>query len=507
MKLCSSVIFEELSYNFNLKRNKDIFKDEEIISPLIYDNKIINKDYIYIITCENIDEFIDSGGNTAVCLGVPKQLNKYKDLDLIIIENTINIYNIFNQLILIFNKYNQWESTINEFSYKDLNIQEIFTLSDFIFSDPMYLIDNDLNYIAYNKAYNNDKNINTESPSTIPLSIANNIKLEKDFNTNTSSKDILIYKTSYDDSINLCFNIKINEIYKAKLIYILNNENNLFSKKYLFNYFAKFLEKIYIHYNYQSYKSNYNLQLHFLIEELISSNKNIDNFDIEFQLNKYGWKINNTYIVIFIKFINNSEINWFGSYFCHQLELKLRNSCAVNTSNGIVLLINKSVSQSSDENLHQELPYLLRDSLCKAGISNPFNSFTSLYSHYRQAEIALSIGEMINETFWCHNFKDYALHYMMLKSLGEFTPLQICHNDLLKLKDYDREKSTQYYKTLYTFIYYKYNTSHAANALFIHRTTLMSRLSKIFEISNIDLDDYNTRLYLMISFYILNIFE
>lgn len=507
MKLCSSVIFEELSYDFNLKSNKDIFNDEEVISPLIYNNKIINKDYIYIVTYKNLDSFLKSGGHTAVYMGVVEDLSKYKKLDLIIIENPISIYDIFNKLVLIFAKYNQWESTINELSYKDLNFQEIFTLSDFIFSDPIYLIDNDLNYIAYNKAYNNDKNINSETPNTIPLSIANNIKLETDFNTNTSSKDILIYKTSYDDSINLCFNIKINEIYKAKLIYVLNSEKNLSSKKYIFNYFAKFLEKLYIQYNYESYKSNYNLQLHFLIEELISSNKNIDNFDIEFQLNKYDWKINDTYIVIFIKFINNSEINWFGSYFCHQLELKLRNSCAVNTSSGIVLVINQSILKNSEENLHHELPYLLRESLCKAGISNPFNFFTDLYIYYKQAEIALSIGEMLNETIWCHNFKNYALHYMMLKSLGEFTPLQICHKDLLKLKKYDDEKNTEYYKTLYTFIYYKYNTSHAASALFIHRTTLISRLSKIFEISNINLDDYNTRLYLMISFYILDIFK
>lgn len=68
-------------------------------------------------------------------------------------------------------------------------------------------------------------------------------------------------------------------------------------------------------------------------------------------------------------------------------------------------------------------------------------------------------------------------------------------------------KNTEYYKTLYALIFHKYNTSHAANALFIHRTTLISRLTKIFEISNIDLDDYDTRLYLMISFYILNVFD
>lgn len=507
MKLCSSIIFEELSYHYNLKRNKDKFIDKEIISPLIYDNQTIDTDYIYVITCENINNFVKYKNNTAVCIGIPHQLDKYKKLDLIIIENQASIYHIFNDLVLIFAKYNQWDSGINDIAYKHLNIQDIFTISDTIFLDPMYLIDKDLNYIAYNKAYSSDTNVFEENPNTIPLSIANNIKLETDFNLNSSDEDVLIYKSSSDDSIILFFNIKINNIYKARLVCIVNSEEYLSSKKFIFTFFAKFLEKIYIHYNYTAYKSNSNHQLHYLIEDFLFSNKSIDNFDLEFQLNKLGWKINNTYIVIFIKFIKNSEVNWFGSYFSHQLELRIENSCGICTSSGIVLVINQSKCKNSKENLQQELPYLLRESLCKAGISNPFNSFTSLPTYYRQAEIALSVGEMLNETIWCHHFKDYALHYMMLKSLGEFTPLQICHDGLLKLREYDTQKNTEYYKTLYALIFHKYNTSHAANALFIHRTTLISRLTKIFEISNIDLDDYDTRLYLMISFYILNVFD
>lgn len=507
MKLCSSVIFEELSYDLNLKRNKNDFNDKELISPLIYNSQTLNDNYIYIINCENINNFIESGNNTAICIGTPENLDKYKKIDLIIVENIANDYNILNELILIFSKYNQWESSINDIAYKYLNIQEIFTLSDSIFLEPMYLIDNDLNYIAYNKTYSNDKNLNSETPNTIPLSIANNIKLETDFNIKSNHDDILINKSFYDDSITLCFNIKINRIFKARLVYILNNEKHLHSKKFIFIHFAKFLQKTYIHYNYTPYKSNYHPQLHVLIQDLLSSNKNIDNFDVEFHLNKFGWKVNNTYIVILIKFIKSSEVNWFGSYFSNQLEYKLENSCAINTSDGIILVINKSISQNSNENLQQELPYLLRESLCKAGISNTFSSFTSLPTYYKQAEIALSIGEILNETIWCHHFKDYALHYMTLKSLGEFKPLEICHNGLLRLRDYDKQKNTEYYKTLYTFIFYKYNTSHAANALFIHRTTLISRLTKIFEISSIDLDDYNTRLYLMISFYILNTYN
>lgn len=49
----------------------------------------------------------------------------------------------------------------------------------------------------------------------------------------------------------------------------------------------------------------------------------------------------------------------------------------------------------------------------------------------------------------------------------------------------------------------KYNSSEAARLLHIHRTTLLYRLEKIYEMADIDLEDADTRLHLLLSFQLL----
>lgn len=46
--------------------------------------------------------------------------------------------------------------------------------------------------------------------------------------------------------------------------------------------------------------------------------------------------------------------------------------------------------------------------------------------------------------------------------------------------------------------------THTADKLFVHRTTLLKHLKKIDEISNLDLDDWKTRLHLCLSFQFLS---
>jgi DNA-binding PucR family transcriptional regulator len=66
------------------------------------------------------------------------------------------------------------------------------------------------------------------------------------------------------------------------------------------------------------------------------------------------------------------------------------------------------------------------------------------------------------------------------------------------------EDNSELYLTLKTFFELKYNGSHAAEKLCIHRTTFFYRLKKIKQLTNINLDDFQERSYLMFSFLLLD---
>ena len=67
------------------------------------------------------------------------------------------------------------------------------------------------------------------------------------------------------------------------------------------------------------------------------------------------------------------------------------------------------------------------------------------------------------------------------------------------LLSYDKTNSTNYVQTLRIYLSSSCNMTRTANQLFIHRHTLIKRLSKITAICGLDLEDYYTRIYMSIA--------
>jgi DNA-binding PucR family transcriptional regulator len=76
--------------------------------------------------------------------------------------------------------------------------------------------------------------------------------------------------------------------------------------------------------------------------------------------------------------------------------------------------------------------------------------------------------------------------------------------ELNRMIEYDQEKGTQYYETLRAYLLNERDIPRTAQALIIHRTTLLYRLRKLQAVAPIDLDDPGRRLQLLISLWILD---
>ena len=68
----------------------------------------------------------------------------------------------------------------------------------------------------------------------------------------------------------------------------------------------------------------------------------------------------------------------------------------------------------------------------------------------------------------------------------------------------DREKNTDYYHTLRVYLENERSIPRTSEALIIHRTTLQYRLEKIEQLTRLNLDSEDVRIYLMLSYKILN---
>lgn len=153
--------------------------------------------------------------------------------------------------------------------------------------------------------------------------------------------------------------------------------------------------------------------------------------------------------------------------------------------------------------IRHRLSPLCRDYCLYAGISSPVEGVRDLHLAYHQANGALSQTFQQRNEKWILFFSECALDYLHGNISGPLQPWHLAAPELKELILHDRERGTQYFETFREYLLNERDIPKTAEALIIHRTTLLYRLKKIHALLNIDLEDPWKRLYLTLSLWIL----
>ena len=133
-----------------------------------------------------------------------------------------------------------------------------------------------------------------------------------------------------------------------------------------------------------------------------------------------------------------------------------------------------------------------------AGISRPADGLSSLRDAYREAKDAVGIANELSDHDSTTYYGDLKL-YQLLLALKErnLEHLQrFCRDALSPLVEHDQRKQSDLVRTLSGFFAANGNLAKAANDLDVHRNTLVYRLDRISELTELDLDDSDNRLIL-----------
>ncbi|MCR4434927.1 MAG: helix-turn-helix domain-containing protein [Clostridiales bacterium] len=170
----------------------------------------------------------------------------------------------------------------------------------------------------------------------------------------------------------------------------------------------------------------------------------------------------------------------------------------------IVILVScsKKGKLFSDTDLKSFVEFLKENNLY-AGLSRCFHSLMELNYYYMQSLKAIELGIRKNKEKAFFTYEEYALYHLLDTHSNPAGLKEFCHPSILILMDYDRENNTRYTHTLYIYIVNRGNQAKSANALHIHRSTLIYRIEKIQAIMDLDLDDANIMHHLYVSFLIL----
>jgi DNA-binding PucR family transcriptional regulator len=192
--------------------------------------------------------------------------------------------------------------------------------------------------------------------------------------------------------------------------------------------------------------------------------------------------------------------------FCDTVERLLGPPVSVTAfveDGGIAVCVNMGLSGFTRESTASALQGFLLSARLKAGVSNSFSGIGEFGLYYKQAELALRTGNNANPSVRINFFFDMAPLLLLESCKAYFPPAMLCAPELLKLKAYDAEHNSRYFKTL--SVYLKNNKSHIKTTLdlVIHRSTLIYRLERIQKITGLDIENTENQWYLLLSIKLL----
>lgn len=164
----------------------------------------------------------------------------------------------------------------------------------------------------------------------------------------------------------------------------------------------------------------------------------------------------------------------------------------------LVVVISSYVGIIGDIENNEELLKNVSD----VGISPEFNSASLFPQSFQYAQEAYRIGKQIGNPSKVHRYEDYRF-YHLLNHVSDISLLQsYIHPALYKLHRYDLEHDSDLVETLKVFLSLSCSIKGTADALFLHRNTMNYRMTKITEITDIDLNDAATVFRLQCSYQI-----
>ena len=144
---------------------------------------------------------------------------------------------------------------------------------------------------------------------------------------------------------------------------------------------------------------------------------------------------------------------------------------------------------SVSEDQRDELNKLTKQNDIIIGISWEFYNIAQFKRYFNQAVSAIKLSHRVGNKDQVVDYTDFAIFDLLSNYTGKVPIQNFSHPILDILKTYDKINDTEFYITLRTYFQNNKNLNLTSKALFIHKNSLTYRLSRITQLTGIDLND------------------
>ena len=486
---------DDLLWTYNAQLNGDI---AAFRSCLIYCGQSkLSSDVLYLVPEEWISQFpvhrhpyvttADLDGEAPHICGIQKSFPE-----------------VANLVLATFQRYREFEAELNCIITGSGDLTTLCRAASDFFQNPVYIHDDMFSVLAVSHRVEGmlDFEYNERSGKVnFPLWLINEFKFDEGYQQTLAYRHAAIWgNDQYPYNIRTLFvNLWDGEHYYGR---VMINElrsplqaGHFRAAEYLARYVMLTLRQLE-----QRQVSHRNFE-----ETLVSliSGKDVDRQDLRTMLNILDWSEHDPYMCLLLQ-EQNSEISVRSSGAWHNLMSTLKGCISFHYKQQVCILINLAKTDLEPQAIRKHLAPHIRDSCMYGGISNPVEGITAIRTGFAQAAVALNYIKEEDSSNWFVSFSSCALSYIRECACHEFSPSMLVHPAILELRHWDKLNGTQYYETFRAYLFCERDIPQTSQALIIHRTTLTYRLGKILELTNLNLDDHNLRLYLLLSFHIMD---
>lgn len=466
--------------------------DIEVGLPLFYEEDMNLSGHIVLIETSQSVQIVRKYENVIfVCHNNYLDSVLNSENNIIIINENVPITRVFNEIMGIFLKFNNWETTMVNNISNFATFDKLFKDLELIVDQGVFLADTQFHFVAYTKKFLH------EFPD-LDIYQAQSMMVKPGFSSLDSVKEVFQYSV-----IEHCLhkNIFFHNSYVGRLgtWYSEDEDKNIFYT-HILNYLAKYLEDLYSISGSFERATGSIQHLKKVLRDYINGIA-VDMYTLSTTLKENHYHLNDEYFLINFTTNINEESYLYANYIGMQMERKWQGICCVQKESSTLILLNITVFNKFEGiDFFQQLSYLIRDSMLIGSISRKFCEMQNVYYAYKQTKIAFEYGKKFNPSFWLYKYDQYVFDYLLQSAKGDFSPQQVSSFIILKLLEYDEKNNTQYNLTLFEYIKHQYNASATAKTLYIARSTFLSRMEQIIKLTGVDLGDWNIRLYLMLSY-------
>lgn len=445
-------------------------------------NRAIEKSNVYIGGAKDFDSEVNSEEYKVFCV---------HENDMIFLQ-TENTEQVLNDVLNAFDYYNEWFENLHEQITFGCSLQFLIDCGKKLFDEIISIADPAYSINAFSVPESNDMSdeffqymLNNK---TMQLDLIMDVNRDNRIRDTNRKGAYIIYNKRLPCRV-ICSNLVLNNEHCGWIVMLEQNHPITQGKLDVFSAYAKLIE-YWIRCNItQNELKSYQ---QFFLDLLVGQKETQIAINQHFQT--IGWNPSDDKIIVSINCIDNQDILLTLS---RRIEKWFPACLGVFYENRIVVICNLALMNKSD--LMLKLKEVSEPGICFCGISYIFNDTSLAALYFEQTIIAAKYGN--HKPGSLNECSDYAVAYG-LDIIKQNIKTDIKHPAIKILQVYDKKTNSDLTATLKIFLENERNQTRTANILFIHKNSLKYRLSRIHDLTGVDLNSYETRLHLLFSFYL-----